>query len=467
MVFESKKSILVFVVGIFLIVSQVLVTSETNVGILETKNEFSSAYTTSGVEILLGGDYIFHDVTVWENIDQSWEEDYSFEIYDPGWGFINDIEIVDIDGDNQQETIVANSGSMIHIFEHVGGEMIETYNMTHPLWGDGTLVNTIAVGDLDNDGSSYLEILAGTYDFDVQSVVFKKIGDSYKPVFNISSSDPRNVGGPACCVGDIDNNGDLEFIVTEELPDTDGVSLLRLFDWQTDHWANIRNHIFVTGDFHNMIRHVQIADVDNDDENEVLISHDQEFVHILEYTGGVFVKSWSCPLLDNKANSAIAGDITNDGLIDIIIPDPVTDLIYIYETIEESIVNTFNISLIHASSSWNCMDIGDLDDDTQNEWVYVYWNETAFPHMWMTIFDNDTVLQQEQTGYLEGRAVEIGNYDNDLAGTISPTTNSTTTSTTNTTETDSIPIPFEILTLAIALPISLIVIAIVVKRRRS
>ncbi|TFG94432.1 hypothetical protein E4H12_15185, partial [Candidatus Thorarchaeota archaeon] len=91
LVSEARKSLLVFVVGIFLIVSQVLITSETNVGILETKKEFSSAYTTSGVEILLGGDYIFHDVTVWENINQSWEEDYSFEIYDPGWGLINDI----------------------------------------------------------------------------------------------------------------------------------------------------------------------------------------------------------------------------------------------------------------------------------------------------------------------------------------------------------------------------------------
>ncbi|MBE0527222.1 MAG: VCBS repeat-containing protein, partial [Candidatus Thorarchaeota archaeon] len=388
-----------------------------------------------------------------------------------GWGLICDIVIADIDGDNMQETIVANSGSMIHIYEHDGDGMVLAYNLTHPSWGDGTQVNTIAVGDLDNDGSPYLEVLATTYSHAFHSVVFKKIGDLYSPVFNISSADPRHACGNVCTVGDMDNNGDLEFIVTEQISGSDGLSLLRLFDWQTNTWVNIRNYAFVTGDYNNNVQQVQIADVDNDNENEVLVNSDQEFVHTLEYVGGVFVKSWSCALLDDRINCAIAGDITNDGLIDIVVPDSVTDLIYIYETVTGSIVNTFNISFVHDNNwggpGYTCMDIGDLDDDAQNEWVFVHWNETVLPHEWITIFRNDTVLQEGPTGYLYASTVEIGNYDNDLAGTVVTTTNSTTTSTTNTTETDSIPIPFEILTLAIALPISLIVIAIVVKRRRS
>ncbi|MCJ7817570.1 MAG: hypothetical protein MUP60_01860, partial [Candidatus Thorarchaeota archaeon] len=277
--------------------------------------------------------------------------------------------------------------------------------------------------------------------------------------------------GSICAIGDMDNNGDNEFIVTEQGIGFDGVSRIRLFDWQTDTWINIRNYSFVLGEFNNNIQQVQIVDIDNDEENEVLINQIHEYVHVLEYTGGVFVKSWSCALLDDLINCAIAGDITNDGIIDIVVPDPVTDLIYIYETVTGSIVNTFNISFVHDnhwfSGGYTCMDIGDLDDDAQNEWVFVHWNETVLPHEWITIFRNDTVLQEGPTGYLYASTVEIGNYDNDLAGTVVTTTNSTTTSTTNTTVTDSIPIPFEILTLAIALPISLIVIAIVVKRRRS
>ena len=469
MVYEAKKSILVIVIGIFLIVSQVLVTSETNVGIVEIEAEFSPAYTTSGIEILLGGDYIFHDVTVWENIDQSWEDDYSFEIYDPGWGLINDIIVADIDGDNMLETIVANSGSMVHIYEHDGDEMILSYNLTHPSWSDQ--VNTIAVGDLDNDGSPFLEVLAVTGNHDSHSVVFKKIGDSYNPVFNITSDDPRDAGGGNVgTIGDMDNNGDLEFIVTESIPDADGLSLLRLFDWQTDTWVNIRNYAFVTGDYNNRVQQVQIADVDNDDDNEVLVNTDQEYVHVLEYSGGVFVKSWSCALLSDNINCAIAGDITNDGFIDIVVPDPVADFIYIYETVTGSIVNTFNISFVHDnhwfSGGYTCMDIGDLIGDAQNEWVFVHWNETAFPHEWITIFRNDTVLQEGPTGYLYASTVEIGNYDNDEAGTVVTTTSSpSTTSTTNTTETESFPIPLEILAIAIVLPIAFIVIVIIIRRK--
>jgi len=350
---------------------------------------------------------------------------------------------------------------MIHIYEYVAGEMVLTHNLTHPLWDDCQVV-TVAAGDLDNDGSPYLEILAGTFDFNVQSVVFKRTGNSYSPVLNISSSDPRNIGGPACCVGDIDNNDDLEFIVTEEFPEADGVSLLRLFDWQTDHWANIGNHTFTTGAFHNMVRQVQIEDVDNDGVNEVLVNQDQEYVLVMEYIGGVFVESWSCSLLTSRVNCVIAGDITNDGLVDIVLPDRNTGVIYIYETVETSIVNTFNISLGSGDqSAYNCLDIGDLDDDSQNEWVFIYYNETAFPYQWITVFRNDTVLQQCETGYLYASTVAIGNYDNDEAST-------TTTTTPSTSGNGTAPLLTpEILALIVVLPIALVVVALAVKRLKG
>ncbi len=416
--------------------------------------------TTSGIEILLGGDYASHDVSVWENVNQTWQKECSFDVYFPGWGMIFDIEVADIDGDTEMETIVANSGSKIHIYEYVEGQMVLSHNLTHPLWDDCQVV-TIAVGDLDNDGSPYLEILAGTFDFNVQSVVFKRNGDSYSPALNISSSDPRNIGGPACCVGDIDNNDDLEFIVTEEFPDPEGVSLLRLFDWQTDHWANIRNYTFTTGDIHNMVRQVQIEDVDNDGQNEVLVNQDQDFVLVLEYAGGVFVESWRCPLLTSRVFSTLAGDITNDGKIDIVIPDRLNGLIYIYETVETNIINTFNITLGHGDqTAYTCIDIADLDGDSQNEWAFVYYNVTAFPHPWITVFKNDTILQQCQTGYLYAATVEIGNYDSDEARTI--TTSTSTTSTNDTTP----PFTPEVVLLLVAVPIALVAVAFAFKRLR-
>jgi len=464
-----KKGILVCVFGLFLVISQVSLAGDIGLGVIEIKSGSVPAYTTSGIELLFGGDYADHEVTAWENKDQMWEEDYTLEVYDPGWGLINDIVIADIDGDDMQETLVANSGSMVHIYEHDGEELVLTHNLTHPSWNDQ--VNTIAVGDLDNDGSPILEVLATAGSQNYHSVVFKRVGDSYSPVFNITSDDPRHAAGSVCTVGDMNNDGDLEFIVSESIPDADGLSLIRLFDWVTDTWVNIRNFALVTDDYNNNVQTLQIADVDNDDENEVLVNQDQEFVIVLEYSGGIFSRSWSCAYLDTRIDCTIAGDITNDGLIDIVVPDPVTDLIYIYETVEEAIVNTFNISFVHDnhwfSGGFTCMDIGELGDDGLNEWVFVHWNETAFPHEWITIFRNDTILQEGPTGFLYGSTVEIGNYDNDEAGIVVTTTSSPTTPTTPTNPSPGgLPIPLELLAIGIAVPIILVIGILGYKRKR-
>ncbi len=476
MIWRAWRRVSIPALAVFLLVFQVALLAaplNTLVEPAAVSNEWPADYTTSGIEILFGGDYSVHDVTAWENVDDVWQDDYSFDVYDPGFGLVNDLIITDVDGDGDNEVIVGNSGDLVQIYEYQDGVMVLSHNLTHPTW-DGCQVHSVAAGDLDNDGGPDLEILASVGSH-FHSVVFKMVGDTYCPVFNISSTDPRNVWGTACAVGDLDNNGDLEFLVTEEFPDADGVSRLRLYDWQTDHWENIRNYGFVTGDFLNHVDQVQIADVDNDDENEVLVNQDQELVHVLEYTGGVFVKSWSCPLLSEQPNCVMAGDITGDELIDIVVPDPVADLIYIYETVDDSIVNTFNISLVHDnhwySGGYTSIDIDDLDGDGVNEWVFLYWNETAFPHEWFTIFRNDTVIQQCQTGYLYASTIEIGNYDNDEAETVVVPTTSATSSTSTTTTTGGtsggLPISPELLAIAVGIPVAVILIALVVRRQRG
>ncbi|MFX1566646.1 MAG: hypothetical protein ACFFCH_11720, partial [Promethearchaeota archaeon] len=272
--------------------------------------------------------------------------------------------------------------------------------------------------DLYKDQDPHLEILVSSSNFDIQSTIFKYIDGTYRPIFNISADDPRNVGGAACAVGDIDKDGQLEFVVTEEFPDSDGICRVRLFDWIGETWVNVANYDFALGYPMNWIYQTQIIDADNDGVNEIFVNPEREPIQILEYIDGNLVCSWKAPVHSDSMCASIAGDINNDGLIDLIVSDPVLDIIYVFETQGIQIINTFNISvpgLVGAED--NGMAIGDIDGDGLNEFVYV-----SRADSYLRIFKDNELLftrfiqtAKDSWGYEGAYAVAIGDYDNDYS----------------------------------------------------
>ncbi|MFW9943779.1 MAG: hypothetical protein ACFFB7_02175 [Candidatus Sifarchaeia archaeon] len=373
-----------------------------------------------GKEILLGGSVDNHSVSTWELGPNTWYYDRSFPVSHYGWGDVNEILVIDVDGDGEDETIVGSHSNYVQIFECINGAMVPIHTMMHP--GSGfEVIRSIAAADLDGDENPNLEILISSSNKDIQSAVFKMVDGVYIPIFNISSNDPRSVGGCACAIGDVDGDQDLEFIVTEEYPDTNGVSLLRLFDYdpQGETWVEIADYSFELGNgMLNWIPNVQILNLDDDEANEIFVRQKNSPLQVLEFSNGQLVKAWEANF---GATGATTGDITNDGRVDIVTanslgPDSEICLFMVYEFDGVTLMNTFNFSgpAFHTCGD-NSMKIGDIDDDGQNELIFVYMINVDSPaqRSFFAVFRNDVLIFNADTGYRSSHVVAFGDYDND------------------------------------------------------
>ena len=105
-------------------------------------------------------------VVAWESIDNDLVQDTTFDTISP---YINDIIIVDLDSDGYMETVIGGSwappeyaeNGIIQILANESGTLEIVQTMVHPIV-DGGSVQSLAIGDLDNDHGSDLEILSGT-----------------------------------------------------------------------------------------------------------------------------------------------------------------------------------------------------------------------------------------------------------------------------------------------------------------
>ncbi|TFG96412.1 VCBS repeat-containing protein [Candidatus Thorarchaeota archaeon] len=361
----------------------------------------------SNVELLTGGDVLDFRVFPWEYDGTTWNQQTAFPVASNSYGFIGDMIVTDVDGDSEMETIVGISGGTVQILENEDGVMIPTHTFVFP---DTSSFQSIAVGDLDNDGDPHLEILVSATNFEAQSAVYKFIDGEYRQVFNVSSADTRPVGGAACGIGDVNNDGDLEFVVTEEYPDEDGLCLLRLFDYSGNTWTELDSYSFTVSRLLNWVFQTEIIDADNDGANEIYVNPEKEPIQLLELQEGQLVCTWMADIEPfSSQKSSCVGDFTNDGLLDIVLADHATDLLYVFETVGGAIVNTFNVSVPDLQySSYNGMKIGDIDTDGQNELVYVSHGDE-----YLRIFRNGELIHCLPLGYAGSHVVAIGNYDND------------------------------------------------------
>ena len=381
-----------------------------------------SQVVNSGIELLFGGHRLEYTVSTWELAAGTWYYDRSFPLKHfgygehTGYGDVNEILVIDVDGDGKSETITG--GQYAQIFDWVNGAMIPTHTIIHP-GSELKGIYSIAAADLDGDGGQHLELLVSSINYDIQSSVFKMIDGKYVPIFNISSDYRREVGHCICAVGDVDGDPDLEFIVVEEYPTSSndaGHLLLRMFDYQGDTWQEIADFSFELGD-QNWIDNVQILNLDNDDGNEIFIHHRGKPPMILEYTNGQLVKIWEAPRF---AMAARVGDLRNNGQIQIVATGylgPELGMGFnVYEHIDGTFKNTFNFS---TPALQGCgrrgLKLGDIDGDGQNELVFLYYTNVVNPpqHSMFAIFRNGELIFTADTGYGFSHVVAIGDYDTD------------------------------------------------------
>jgi len=373
-----------------------------------------------GYELLFGGGLDDLTVSAFELTDGAWYYDRTFPVKHFGYGDhtgytnVDEIIVVDVDGDGMNETITG--GQYIQIFDWINGAMIPTHTIAPPGTRQQT-VKSIVAADLDGDQGDHLELLVTTLNWDIHSAVFKWIDGGYVPIFTISSEYRREVGGCIGAVGDVDGDSDPEFIVVEEFPTSNidpGLLLLRLFDYQVDTWIEIADYALELG-VQNWIDNVQILDLDSDGANEIFLHHRNNPSKILEYSNGQLVKTWEAPMF---AMSARVGDVLNNGKIQIVAAglistDPGVGF-NVYEYVDGTFTNTINFSgPAHQGCLHDAIKLGDIDQDGHKEMVFVYYTDYTFQPSMFAIFRNGELLFTADTGYQGCQIVAIGDYDTD------------------------------------------------------
>jgi hypothetical protein len=323
---------------------------------------------------------------------------------------IGEVEIVDIDNDLKNEVLVGSGSASqvpyLQIYENQSGTMEPIANLTHPDDDDNQgYVRSIAVGDIDNDGSTTDEIVTCCDSQEGAAIWKKAAGGYWEAIFNISLASQCD----AVAVGDIDNDNDIEFVISRW---TTGVCDVYLYENTSSSWsvADTYNNFQSCGF---QIHYMEVGDADGDSNNELLVAYGNEPMQILEYTDGGSMVS-VINLSHDPANpwTFAFGDVTNDGKVDIVMVESFLDEIVIFEDTAQdgSWTNTKNVTATsHQSSGYTGLQIGDFDLDGDNEYVLGSGGATD-NEIW--IFRDDTLLYKEEVGFEVIDSISVGDFDN-------------------------------------------------------
>jgi len=359
---------------------------------------------SSGMEILVAAPD--RCIYVWENFRGAWMQEAEIHT-EQG---ICCIEIVDLNSDGIMETLVGEVEGVIEIFENNAGVITRTHRLIHPYLeepeepgppGEGILlwVNDIAVGDLDNDEAPYLELLT-TSDMGRYATVWKMGATTYEPIFNITLP----AVGVAVEAGDLDDDPELELVVSAciRMP-----GIVMIYEYQGDGtWAQSANYTGFTEDSSHIDR-MEISDVDNDGKDNLVVEN-YGFLCVLDYVNGELVKKfvWGGRKPDLAVDSFVCGDAIDDTRIEIVAVDynPYgEDIVIFFETVNDQIVNTFNLS---SSIDLSYIALEDIDLDGLNEYVISGGSV-------LTIWRGDNLCYALDMGQSSMGMVAIGDYDND------------------------------------------------------
>ncbi len=221
-------------------------------------------------------------VYFWEQDGRFWTQYYTFNAKERP---VSDIVMADVDGDGFDELLLAEGGGTIEIIGFSRDGAVVEYELEHPMLAVSTLycVQSLAVGDFDNDGGSAYEIFS-CIDGPRTATVWKKESSTFEPIFNIELP-----GLPdAIATGNLDDDDDIELVVAAGY----SANIVMLYEFDGETWQYSAN--FTDFDESNQeIHHMEIADVDNDGQNELVVAYGKEPLRVLEYTTAPITTSTS------------------------------------------------------------------------------------------------------------------------------------------------------------------------------
>jgi len=227
---------------------------------------------------------------------------------------VQDSSIVlgDIDNDGDLDLIVTGSGGMSRLDKYINNG---SGNFTGPVsFGTGVRYSSIALGDIDSDGD--LDLIVTGLDNSSVKRLDEYINDG-SGNFTGPLSFGTGIQSSSIALGDIDNDGDLDLIVTG---DDDGSAPHRLDKYINDGSGNFAGPVsFGTGVKSSSI---SLGDIDNDGDLDLIVTgFDGSTTHLDKYINdGSGNFTGPTAFGTSVGNSSIAlGDIDNDGDLDLIL----------------------------------------------------------------------------------------------------------------------------------------------------
>jgi hypothetical protein len=264
----------------------------------------------------------------------------------------------------------------------------------------------MAIGDLDNDQSPFLEIFAGMGGPDGVATIWKWKDSGYYMSYNITQPGWSN----SVAAGDLDADGDTELVLGVGFLDL-GEPLVYLYENQSGGWEMMASYAgFSTSS--GSVDHMEIADLDNDGLNELVVSHGQDgALQILRYSSTTITNLWSSQF---PVVGFATGDVTNDGKADIVAPSG--DTVYIIEWQNGEYQATITLPGMGFPYS-DGVAIGDIDQDGNNEFAFADFSHPSV----LGIYNKEKILSMTFLPYPVPKAIAIGDYDNDAIEPVLPT----------------------------------------------
>ncbi len=339
-----------------------------------------------------------------------WERDYG----DVWWWsarYEGPQPVGDADNDGKNELLIGGRDPFMRVMKYNGNTYVEQAKLIDPVFGLGYSVDFrigdnwveipepfgsatgFGIGDIDNDGENEIGVAWGRH-----FSAFKWNGMRYKLMGRYIVAD-KTQGGTTldCIIGDYDNDGENEVIVTGGFSDE---SSLIALEWDGSEFVRVAGW----GD--RSIYFPWVADVDNDGKNEVIVGNGRELT-VLTWNGNGF-DSHIIEKFSHQVFGCVGKDSNGDGINEIHVTFGWPQLC-IYQWNGSDYEKIFDKTWKWEADTIEAIDVGDVDGDGHEEVcvgtdkIHIFeWNGSDYEEEY---FINDTY------GLLAVTCV--GDFDND------------------------------------------------------
>jgi hypothetical protein len=265
---------------------------------------------------------------------------------------VNSIAIGDADNDGFNDVVIgmSSTNNELRIYTKVGDMWVEEV-----IDDFSSGVFAVAIGDADNDG--FNEIVAGLETAPNELIFYKKDDGAWisDPIAN------PGVNVNSVVIGDVDNDMINEVVIGMDT----AAGEVRAYEYTGTIW-NLDHSIDVPTD----VNSIAIGDADNDMANEVVIGMNSAapdfHVRAYEYVASV----WQVDNIQNTTNDVLSvaiGDADNDGTNDVVIglASPSIEVQVFKKSGGSWLLPPGNAPNVTADV--NSVAIGDVDNDAKNE----------------------------------------------------------------------------------------------------